>query len=369
MGDRDDEKKPSPFDEQSGEEDETIALSKDELDNILSEAEIVDEKQEDASEDRGEDELDISDSIDELTAEDLENIELEEDDIESYTAELESEIGEGSEESETGSDDLDDIDVGMEEAESEDIDLGDLADLEYEEPETASEEVDLGDLGDLELEEPGPDSGETAKGEEEKLEAGDLEAESVVDIESLDEADLDLDSLIGGEEESGLQEPPVLGDETEELDLGDLEYEESETGPEEVDLGALDDLSFEEEGQAPILDEQNMAAEVELTDDEEDILSSDFDLEAAGEEENEEVVTLTGEELDVMDEGAGEGVSAGDITADEVSIDSSLYNDITVVLRYMDSLLGELPEEKIKEFSRSRYFPLYKEVFEKLNMV
>jgi hypothetical protein len=31
-------------------------------------------------------------------------------------------------------------------------------------------------------------------------------------------------------------------------------------------------------------------------------------------------------------------------------------------------LLGDLPDEKIKEFAQSEYFPLYKEVFEKLNL-
>jgi len=30
--------------------------------------------------------------------------------------------------------------------------------------------------------------------------------------------------------------------------------------------------------------------------------------------------------------------------------------------------LGDLPEEKIKEFAQSEYFSIYKEVFEKLNL-
>jgi hypothetical protein len=34
----------------------------------------------------------------------------------------------------------------------------------------------------------------------------------------------------------------------------------------------------------------------------------------------------------------------------------------------MDTLLGDLPDEKIKEFAQSEYFPLYKEIFEKLNL-
>ena len=91
------------------EEGETIALSSNELDDILSEAEIVQEKSQKA-EDRGEEapaiseedfnipvteeEFDISGEIDQLTPEDLENIELEESEIESFSKELEEELGE-----------------------------------------------------------------------------------------------------------------------------------------------------------------------------------------------------------------------------------------------------------------------------------
>ena len=53
---------------------------------------------------------------------------------------------------------------------------------------------------------------------------------------------------------------------------------------------------------------------------------------------------------------------------DETAIDNTLFNDITIILKYMDNLLGDLPEEKIKEFSQSKYFSLYKEVFEKMNI-
>jgi hypothetical protein len=389
MGDRNDQKKPSPFDEKAGEEDETIALSKDELDNILSEAEIVDENRQDAGEGAGEEDFDISDSIDELTAEDLENIELGDEDIESYTRELEEEIGQADEEPETGGEGFEEIDLDTDEGGSEEIDLGDLDEELAGESGEGSEELDLDDL-DLDMEEPELAAEETG-GEEtgkkepagEEPEVGEPAAESVVDIESLDEADLDLDALIGGEEGDELQEPPVLGEDTGDLDLGDigdLEIKEDEApageaDAEEVSLDALDDFSFEEEGQEPAPDAElagedvePTGEEVELTSEEEDLLSSDFDLEAAGEGEGGDVVTMTGEELDGMDRGTGEEVAAEDVSPDQVSIDSSLYNDITVVLRYMDSLLGDLPEEKIKEFSQSRYYPLYKEVFERLDL-
>ena len=70
-------------------------------------------------------------------------------------------------------------------------------------------------------------------------------------------------------------------------------------------------------------------------------------------------MTVTGEELSELEK---------EESKDTTAIDSALYNDIVTILKYMDNLLGELPEEKIKEFSASSYFDLYKEVFEKLDI-
>jgi len=126
MSDNVEDKLKSPFDSES--EDDTIALSTNELDNILSEAEIVEEtsgtdvgpETEDISISEGEEgaaketgdledtierdtepgtdfsedeEFDISGEIDELSPEDLENIEIEESEVDTYAQELEGELG------------------------------------------------------------------------------------------------------------------------------------------------------------------------------------------------------------------------------------------------------------------------------------
>lgn len=391
------EKRPLPV-EGGSEEEEIIALSKDELEDILSEAEIVQETSEqgraaepDRTEIEGaegesrvelgeEEEFDISGEIDELSPEDLENIELEESDLESFTKELESEIGEGIELPE-------DIQVKRE--------------IKTEPVQEAIPEEEL-----------------------EGIDTSDIQLEAKIDEMDLDtylssvKEDLDLESI--ELEEGELTEPPVLGEEHEELDIetGEAFKEAGIEGIEgesvtldEAELESIEKMTFEEEAWAEeageeaiipeVMAEEYPAAppeemeepgkpfegEIRLDEEEERILSEDFDLslgaveEIAEEVETEEVVSITGEELATLEEeeeGAeptiegtveigGEELAAV-AEREEPAVDHALLNDIKTILKFMDSLLGDLPEEKIKEFSRSEYFSLYKQVFEKLDI-
>ena len=437
------------------EESETIALSSNELNDILSEAEIVQEKankadtptEENPEESKEEfdiplteEEFDISDEIDQLTPEDLENIELEESEIESFSKELEEELGEeislpeGLPEEEA--------DVVSPEAISEELEGIDTEELSLE-PEMVGGEIDLdsldsGDIGDIDLE-----SIDSIEGSDIALESLDSVDNSEIDLGSLEDldteavdiSDLDLDEEISDQD---LSEPPVLGEEPvdtgfetgdafeeagiegvdesvtladvdlegieditvdDELpsigeeagevtleDLGEDELTEMEV-PEELvaeetveelpadefieelpteeslDEMELPDLSSEEqtveaettEPAVEELPEDGFADEVLLGEDEEKILNEDFDLAAEVEElPEEDVVTISGDEVGTL----------GEIG----SVDAALLNDITTILKFMDTLLGDLSEEKIKEFAQSEYFPLYKEVFEKLNL-
>ncbi|MDR2702458.1 MAG: hypothetical protein LBB72_08515 [Spirochaetaceae bacterium] len=58
-----------------------------------------------------------------------------------------------------------------------------------------------------------------------------------------------------------------------------------------------------------------------------------------------------------------QGPSAGDR---EISM--SLKEELKIVLSYMDQLLESLPEEKIEEFAKSEYFETYKKLFEELGL-
>ena len=442
------------------EESETIALSSNELDDILSEAEIVQEASktvdnpaaEDSTESKEEfdiplteEEFDISDEIDQLTPEDLENIELEESEIESFSKELEEELGEEialpeglpqeeavvvspeeiSEELEgidteeisleptlEGDDidleSLDSVDAGAIDLESlENVDGGaiDLESLESIE----SGDVDLGslegvepdsvDLGDLDL---GEELGEPELSEPPVLgdepvdmgiESGDAFKEAGIegiDDESVTLADVDLEGI---EDITVEAEIPSMGEEAGEVtleDLGEEELPDIEAGaeaveeitgeetveelpadefieelPSDISLDETEAPSLVEEEPAPAMEatepvveelpDDGFADEIMLGEDEEKILSEDFDLSTEVEElPEEDVVTISGDEVGTL----------GDVG----SVDAALLNDITTILKFMDTLLGDLPDEKIKEFAQSEYFPLYKEVFEKLNL-
>jgi len=391
------EKASSPFDDQT-DEDETIALSKDELDDILSEAEIVDEKkktqpveapeedteapsafEEQPTAETPEEEFDISGEIDELTAEDLEKIELEDSDLESFTEELEGELGEEPDISEIPGLEEEGIeipesseDVKSEAGVEEEVDLDSYLD---------SVETDI-DLDSLDLEKELAEPPVLGEEEEVSLESATAEISEGEEIQDLEEEAFSEEAL---PEEISLEE---VGEEivSEELPSDEFSVEElaTEEGPpaeeapsEQVEMGAgEEDVTLVEPGGEEMIipeetAEEFQAAEVEaedlgfegeitLDEEEEKILNEDFDLETVseGEAESEEVVSVSGEELETMS-----------ADAESAAIDADLLKNISTVLKYMDTLLGNLPEEKIKEFSQSEYFSIYRDVFEKLNLV
>ncbi len=382
------EKASSPFDTQT-DEDETIALSKDELDDILSEAEIVDEKKgtkpveipeidaeiPSTSKEESvvetpeeEEEFDISGEIDELTAEDLEKIELEETDLESFTEELEAELGEEPEISEIPgmqeegaeipkvAEEIESKGIQLEASVDEEVDLDSYLD-------SVETEIDLDSLdleGEEELAEP-PVLGEE---EEASLEIEPGEMPESLEIEELGEEALSEEtpteeiSLEEAEVESAPEElPSELAFEEE---IGEEEITLMEPGGEEMIIPEEPPREFEAAEAAGETEDLGFEGEIALDEEEKKILNEDFDLETITEEadKSEEVVSVTGEELETMS-----------ADAESAAIDTDLLENITTVLKYMDTLLGNLPEDKIKEFSQSEYFSVYRDVFEKLNLV
>ncbi|MDR2767230.1 MAG: hypothetical protein LBB82_02760 [Treponema sp.] len=55
--------------------------------------------------------------------------------------------------------------------------------------------------------------------------------------------------------------------------------------------------------------------------------------------------------------------------AEEDGIPGNLKQELKTVLSYMDQLLESLPEDKIEEFAKSEYFDTYKKLFEELGLV
>ena len=328
-------------------EDETIALTGDELDNILNTADVTEEVE-----------------VPEETVESPEVEEL------LPTGEMPGEAEEGlmelgsldlEEEQPSAEVSLEEIEPSISDEQAIEIDIGgqteESADLEEPGEELSLDETVLEEAGELdELEEltleepePGEEDIETleALGGEETDEALDL-TEPVEEL-SLDEPELDeageLDvleelSLEEPEDEAGLEEAGEL-DELEELTL-----EEPEPGAE--DMETLEALGGEETDEA-----LDLAEPVE-----------ELSLEELDEQSPEEPVgelELAEEQLTVPEPQPSAGAATEELSDD-------LKTEIKSVLSYFDQLLEALPEEKIKEFAQSEYFVRYKRLFEELGL-
>jgi len=356
-------------------EDETIALTGDELDNILNTADVTEEIE-------GPEENLESLEEEELSEEDLLTEEPEETDT---LAEADEEI------MELGSLDLEEEVTPSEELTLEDSDLS-LEELEPSAAEDESIEIDIGekseeeellldeaesfeDIEELSLDE---EIG-TLEGESEEIEGLDLEEpEDVPALEDMEEFE-EL-SLEEAEDESELGE-------IEELENLSLEEPDADASLEEIEeVEEFEELSLEEPGEVSELEEAEAAESLSLEElpgeedtSEDDVLTLD-DLEDTGLKaaEDAEDLELSVEDLSIQEE-------PEDLEADELGsleeeseepqfqsnsqdLPQDLQSDIKSVLSYLDQLFEALPEEKIKEFAQSEYFGIYKRLFEELGL-
>ena len=322
------------FDE---DEDETIALTGDELDNILNTAEITEEAAETPALEEEAPALEI------LAEADLKTPAAQEDILSYETPILEEDrLAPAEAEAEEV---LDELSVETDEEAGASADLA--ADLVLEdfpaaararaprragpasEPAETLAELELDALPEIELAE---EDGEPAEMEADLEPVGELEAELEVlaeEVEGLGEEpanQVDLETL-SIEDEGPVQTPPLV--EAEDLEIGELEpvaEESAEQKDEEIQI------AFEAEPPSPA---QPRAASSEPL---EQLL------------EVEEVPEI-------------EPVRAGTGT-----VPDALKDEIRAVLKYMDHLLEALPEDKIQEFASSDYFVMYKKLFEELGL-
>ena len=82
-------------------------------------------------------------------------------------------------------------------------------------------------------------------------------------------------------------------------------------------------------------------------------------------------ILITAEELNNARREAQDSESVTSNPAPETvdSIPEDLKKDVKSVLKYMDQLLENLPEDKIEEFARSEHFNVYKKLFTELGLV
>lgn len=167
-------------------------------------------------------------------------------------------------------------------------------------------------------------------------------------------------------EESPVEEIPESFEPDSAEDAEPLENIETEiAGTVEADTGTFEELTGEDASIDSLLAPEADIA-TSLSEENVDYLNdgenfADSDAESITNEENSET---EGMNIPELNEEKPEAVSS--IKDDSVPAD--LKNDIRSVLLYMDQLLENLPEEKIVEFAKSEQFTTYKRLFNELGL-
>ena len=193
-----------------------------------------------------------------------------------------------------------------------------------------------------------------------------------IDEHAYDEASLDLSDAV-------IDEPDLSG-EINENPLQEPSSEALEDLSEEIEL---DMESLDEDTEEPFIepteslqdDLEQVIPEGFVVDTEEPLESLDDDLEPLESEELSEFEIPLDEvpEADEIPEiSADDSVDESmeeEAEGEEINLPSGIRNELKTVLSYMDQLLESLPEEKIEEFAKSEYFDTYKKLFKELGLV
>ena len=295
----------------NSDEDDTIALSKDEMDNILNTADIAQAEKTEATQEN------ISEP-EELSSEEPEFKEEPK-----TTDETENLFGSADDVADISDEDIlsdDDFAMEFESAQTENIEEPTLDDVDYT---NISKENDLPE----EISVPKNDDILVESSPTDLLETKDSENESKNSSDSFDEDPFELSAV----------EPSISETLTDEK----LDYL-SKT-PEEAEQN----VNSEEVLELPESEETENAKENE-----------------AAEEVETEKTEATQENISEPEELSSEEPE----TKESKDISDDLKTEIKSVLSYMDQLLENLPENKIAEFAQSEQFDTYKKLFKELGL-
>lgn len=349
-------------------EDESITLSPDELGNIIA-SDPIEESDDSDIEESHELETDLGDDF----GFDLGESESDLDESESSEEGLEGQMEgfESSEEEDEGPialsmEELESIASDAEESSEEElVDSFDRAPLPYEE--------ELAPKSDLLAEEEEDESIALSMEELENITASEEEEVEQEDVTLSPES---LDEILG-------EELPGEGLE----DIADLPEEEEFTLSEQIGNEEPSDFDLTTNNEDDLVEHENEFDFGDLTSDA--TIDDSFDL-TINEPKETRIPTLASddsEEYEVdLDEYAMEGklspleeLRKSDVTAPDpqqssaeafadAGGDNLSVGDRKKVLGYLDNLLGNLPDEVIREFSKSQYFELYKKMMKELEL-
>ena len=303
----------------NSDEDDTIALSKDEMDNILNTADIAQaEKTEEKESEKTEATQENISEPEELSSEEPEFKEEPK-----TTDETENLFGSADDVADISDEDIlsdDDFAMEFESAQTENIEEPTLDDVDYT---NISKETDLPE----EISVPKNDDILVESSPTDLLETKDSKNESENSSDSFDEDPFELSAV----------EPSISETLTDEK----LDYL-SKT-PEEAEQN----VNSEEVLELPESEETENAKENE-----------------AAEEVETEKTEATQENISEPEELSSEEPE----TKESKDISDDLKTEIKSVLSYMDQLLENLPENKIAEFAQSEQFDTYKKLFKELGL-
>jgi hypothetical protein len=327
-------------------EDETIALTGDELDNILSTADITEETGESdvpddilnfnadihlsAQEERPEAEVSGDVDLDFMTPSDDKDVS-----VEAPEAEAAGEIPAG------GADDISPEDMSPEDTE---------IFIEEPEPDAAvpGKELELGDI---------PEAGQEIDMTDSRTEALSDSFEKAAPIVSSDDTPAVTESI----PLTTPEEQAIIEEYNRELDKFGSEDLPAEEGISETLAGEAEIPADEEESEIEFdLDSLRQEAGEEPAESEE----------AAPEafEESLPEIEIPADEVSAPEAEAGKEAPPAETAVDGVHISGPIREEIRSVLKYMDQLLESLPEDKIQEFARSEHFDIYRKLFEELEL-
>ncbi len=176
-------------------------------------------------------------------------------------------------------------------------------------------------------------------------------------------AELETDTIEKSADEIGGENPE---DESETIDLSSFDADL------DVDDNIDTDSQDAAEDESETIDLSSFDADLEPTEGIADFNAddgvSDEDMNAIADELEDTKIDISEEETNQIYDSLQNEESA-DENADVASeVNTDLKKDIKNVLTCLDSLLGALPEEKIKEFAESKEFEAYRRLFEQLDI-
>jgi hypothetical protein len=175
----------------------------------------------------------------------------------------------------------------------------------------------------------------------------------MLSLEPSQDAESENDGIVFPTEEEALTESaPELAASDPDLDDISLDLDDFKMSADEEARGSASD----DDSLARVIPE---AFETESGDD--TSIPLDDDLEGFADED----LSLDDLELEKEDSLAAKAEKV----SDKDGFSSEMRNEVRKVLAYMDHLLESLPEEKIEEFAKSEHFDTYKKLFKELGLV